>query len=315
VIIGTCILNTGCQKTTDASTPPPTGGGNGGNPNPIVDSNLISMFVITDTTKTVGNDTTQKNVYLYDTQKRLTSWSYYGYDNTGRNINYSEIKKLAYNGTDTLPYKIVTTVVTYSGGIANPNSDSSYLFYNSDGSLSKLSKVSVLTASNSYVSFSYSNNKSIVSPVNIQNGVQVYTGSYDSVNNTHYINSGNIVSNIFTRTGVSTGSNPSYFFKNSSSAIYDLKLNPFKKLELLFQLQNNEKPAEQGHFGGRFTSQSNVVSYKDTALRGNGTTYYNFTVSYDYKSSGLPKVGHFKISGTGVYNINSVGRYYYYYTN
>jgi len=187
--------------------------------NPQSDSTTLAMYVDLDTTKVSGSDTVEVQKYSYDNLKRLSKSYYIEYDDGVPGGLY--LTDLFYNGTDTLPFKIVETFYELPSGNAD-DPDIGYYFYK-DGKLTSDSVSHSNDPSVYYVnSYTYDNNTII------STNIYASTPPIISVDK-HYQTktNGNTTSQFDSSfvDGAYSGSSEVIF-----SASYDTKNNPFYNL-------------------------------------------------------------------------------------
>ena len=213
VMIAVCLFISSCQKEVDGSilTTPQT------------DSTRLSKLVALDTTMTPGADTTAISNFRYDSQKRLISKDFTEISGPTRYTYYYDF---SYNNNDTLPFKV-------SERHNFNNYTSVTFFYYSNGFIIRDSTAEFLSSMLD----------------------KIYTGYYTALGGTLYLDKQYVFdpsisllylqdSIIYKRTmtgnnltaGVDSVWDGTGFFRgaNSFQAVYDNKISPQRKFNLLY---------------------------------------------------------------------------------
>jgi hypothetical protein len=135
-VILLAIVMASCQK--EQSTEPVVPPGNGNNNPPSNDSTLLWKYIEVDTTQPPGSDTTFKEIYTYDNQKRLIHF-YTSFLLTEQDGD------MFYSGNDTLPYKLISIIT----GFGDIQRDTVFYLY-SNGLVTKDSAIEYEGATNQF---------------------------------------------------------------------------------------------------------------------------------------------------------------------
>jgi hypothetical protein len=276
------------------------------------DSNKLSLYVELDTLHPSGSDTLLKIIFKYDALKRIDSARAYYYDTATNRMNARDIHIFSYRGTDTLPYRWVNDFEDYDafGGINYSSVNTYQLYYNSNGTPSKIVITTLGSNDSSIQNFSYNGNVSIRKQIYYTGGVPAVT--YDSTWMQNTLAGGNVVAAIFSQNFYVAG-----LWNNNTTtytATFDNHPNPFVSTVAPVLMYGFPSPAE-GFYGGHFMSVNNVTSYTEAFSYG-GTPggQENYTASYTYNAAGLPVIARYhRTNGGGAYQF--AGRKYYFYTN
>lgn len=244
----------------------------------INDSILISRVVGLDTTKIAPLDTLYVANYTYDNLKRVITYSYLTYGNTGSvDSAYCFIASKKYIGNDTLPYLQINLI-----------KESNYkrldsAFYQYATGTSTLIKDSTITID--------------IQPASsdIYCIVEKYTSTSNSLTRklTDYLNNTFLSTDEFTYNflkqngNIVTQQDNSFGANNNFSCTYDNKINPFFKPGTspysyagFFDLKIGDKDADPTFY----EQKNNVIEINNSASP--SQTHYTF--SYRYNSRNYP---------------------------
>jgi|GEM_PF-6983464 hypothetical protein len=294
-------LITSCKKTS--SSPSSNNNTDTTNNNATnINGTLLTKSIQLDTLHVSGQDTLYKELYKYDSQKRLVSAQQYQYNGTNGSFTGEAYENFYYNGTDTKPYKSTSTPLS---GAALDSTVEFYTFDNT-GNVSKVKEINYPTSGNDSTIVSFVNSSTIF---RIENSYA--SGTITDRDTTYFqstLNNGNVLTSAFRNNGIL------YFY---AGITYDSHKNPFAPLVLVANIRRGPI-SEDGYFGGSFVvSANNVTSYMTTYSDASTTpvTYPYSTSNFVYNTSDYP-VSYRYISNDDVdINVKAAGVRYFYYSN
>ena len=295
------IVFTACQKEISPDNLPERPA----NPtNPTnADSVRLKLYIELDTLLASGLDTVTKIEIGYDAQKRFSTYTTYGYDETTGNANSSMRFTFQYTGSDTVPSKLMYYGQLF-GFPGQDIRDTVNLLYNSSGKLLKQYRSWVGAIIDSTVVNYY--------PNYVKSGYYiggVLQPEYDSIVNKLTVVGGNVTVSL----QEAHQFEPSFYQldREGYTAMYDQAKNPFTRLIRFFEVLQVASAAH-GYFGGQMISANNVIQYSgfyDDTNGSQGTNQYNCT--YTYNSANYPVIGRYKYTEPGIDDI--AGRRLYFY--
>jgi len=260
-----------CQKeisVENETTPTPT----------TDDSIYISKVIALDTSKVAPLDTVYIATYGYDNLKRVISYSYLTYNNTGIvDSAYCLLATKIYNGNDTIPYKQIAWFKETSSKWV----DTSYYQY-------------------------VTGTSTLIYDSTIERTIQpqstdlfTFAEKYSRINNSLSRNIANYQNNIFTNSDVFTYNfitqnnnivnqqDDAWGSSNSFICTYDTKSNPFSRpgtssylSSVFFDMKIGDTDADPTFY----EQKNNVIEITNTSLP--STTHYKF--DYQYNSKNYP---------------------------
>jgi|GEM_PF-1608838 len=274
------LLITSCQKEitpTDVPvvTPPPA----------TADSSRLTKYIEIDSVAANSFDTVTVVSIEYDAQKRVTAVISYNSTDPADNLANYEKYFYHYNGSDTLPDRMITQLRIESGSDINSHVDTSFYTYTSTGKLLKDSSNRNLTSNfglKHYIttrSFDYQS--SFFTIVKTDTDPSFAGTTIDSVFLTMANN--NISAIRFTNYTL-----PGYTLEygHNSTFTYDSKPNPFHKIKALastiqlYEFDNGPMALLQ---------KNNVTSISQTSLAGETVSE---NIQYSYHANEYPAVSY-----------------------
>jgi hypothetical protein len=252
------------------------------------DSIYIKSYILLDTSFASGTDTSEKALFAYDSQKRITRIDGYEYTPGTTGITAIAWDQRFYNGNDTLPYKIIwkesgtleidTAFIWYSNGSVNRDS----VVYNNGFSDIRKTQIfnqlsssrifqrrTIIDASNAILeedsSFFIRN---FISPASMQASDTVYNNLLPPA---------------------------SLFFVQTFDIQFDNNPNPFRKLNFNYPPDFGEYVGQPGIFWGGELSllKNNFLAYTRSYLFPGPISTYTINYSYTYRNDGYPIVSRY----------------------
>ena len=242
---------------------------------PINDSIYISKVIALDTSKVAPFDTVYIAKYGYDNLKRVISYSYLTYNNTGAADSvYCLLATKMFNGNDTIPYK----QIAWFKETSNKWVDTSY--------------------------YQYINGISLIYDSTIERTIEpqsadlfTFTEKYSHINNSLSRNISNYQNNIFTGSDVFTYNfitqnnnvinqqDNAWGATNSFICTYDTKSNPFSRIgtssyssAIFFDMKIGDTDADPTFY----EQKNNVTEITNTSLP--SSIHYKFDYKYNSKN-------------------------------
>lgn len=268
------------------------------------DSVYIKSLFVLDSSRSNYRDTVLKFYFEYDANKRISQISEFRWEDATNNFKFSSEVNFSYQGLDTLPSMLLTTI-RYNSVLY----DTIYLTYSNGRIIRDSSAYGIPGSPKSYVLFNFrqlNNNVFESNFIDSVNGFVAYRErAYSFVN----WQNGNLLSERDTF-GFDT---PPTGFAQSMDYTYDQRPNPLRKAFLNFPSQPfNSRALTMAHgnwylkfFANR--SANNILTERYNP--GNDFVSWNYT----YGSNGMPQKA---IRYTGTANSwTSIFKVYYYYTS
>lgn len=273
------------------------------------DSIYISKVIGLDTTNAAPFDTIYVANYVYDNLKRVVSYSYLTYGNTGMlDSTLCIIASKKYNGNDTLPYK----QITWTKEASTKWIDTSYYQYLAGSTLliydSVISKdiqpysTDIYTSVEKYAHLANTISRSITNYLN-----NIYTNS----NNFSYnltLQNGNIVTQLDTTWGSS----------HSFICAYDNKPNPFSRVGIspysyagFFDIQIGDTDADPTFY----EQKNNILEINNSNGSSSPQIVTHYKYFYKYNTRNYPsEVDIQNVGSSNNYNQN-INKIIFKYTN
>ena len=294
------LVFTSCKKSSSPSTNNNNNNTTNNNNQTNVNGTLLTKDIQLDTLNAVGQDTLYKDEYQYDASKRLISATQFQYDGTTGSLTGEPYEKFSYNGTDTKPYKSVSSSL-FGGG------DSTVELYTFDnvGNVNKIKEVNYPTSGNDSTVVLFVNTATIFKIANS------YTSGTIIGRDTTYFQSS------LSGANVATASFNDEFQYSYATITYDSHKNPFAPLVLVANLRSGPI-AEDGYYGGGFAvSANNVTGYSATYADQftSPVTYPYSAFSFVYNSGDYPSSCRFISYDDVDINVKAAGVKYFFYSN
>ncbi|MEO8404958.1 MAG: hypothetical protein ABI480_10190 [Chitinophagaceae bacterium] len=273
-----------CQSGPDDTLDPGNPGGGG---TTTSDSTRLKMIIGIDTAFANGIDTSDKYLFQYDASKRLTFIDIYEYEPGQAGVQYHDNEQRFYNGTDTLPYKVVYYVDDHP---TLDDIDTVYLTYQ-NGVIIKDSSISVQGAGNPvrYISVrKYKLLHGMLINANIYSLVGSSLVLTDSITSGQTYLNNNLVHQQDTLFG--SGGNEIWDITRA----YDNHPSPLQRISLPFPIYNYGFHLAENSFlqFAKSVNNETVTQYLD-----DGVPDYQENNLIQYKANGYPSIYRLGIPG------------------
>lgn len=267
-----------CQREINfdpTETPPPP---------PLVttnDSVLLSELIYLDTAAGLPDDTARIHLFLYDSQKRISEIKRYYYFSVPGGDIY-EVLNYSYNGTDTLPYKIVQLHYGGPTSATPPDTFTHFINYNAQGLVIYDSTRRVMEAGGGLPMSIMISDIRVAGPNKYRNYFQHYYPSPPSgVSYYHHYDLTFSGSNIIFQTDTSTDMSPDH----QTTITYDNKVNP------LYAAFRQPYPYYYNEFAPQdfnTVSRNNFTSFKLKRYNSSIDRDWSLKYQYQYNANGYP---------------------------
>jgi hypothetical protein len=248
---------------------------------PVIPNIQLQQYLEIDSVTGVAPDTSTIVKFEYDVLKRLATLNtFYSTDSADQLLHYEKFI-YQYNGTDTLPAKMVYIFREGNATDSTVQQDTSYYTYNTLGKLltdsTSRNHSSSFGSSHSYTKrkYNYSGNYFIIYKAEENNGS--INETYDSV---AVDISGNNMNSLSSQSYSLPDSMPLFGF--TSSFVYDNNPNPFRKTPALYPtiqvFEFNSGPSS-------LLQINNATAITQNSSAGDAS---NETITYSYNENGYP---------------------------
>jgi hypothetical protein len=268
------IILSSCQKELSSENNPPPNGTN------TTDSNYLYKDISVYDHSTGGPADSSVDTYTYDTRKRVTQLKTVYYPDSGAATDSSEVS-FYYNGTDTLPNKLIDQGIQFGSSTYSDVHfptydaqgrfvyDSSIVTYNGP-TTTIIQTIVTRTFKSAYVIFTQKDSAIVIAPNSSVHSYTVDTGWTDP--------NQNIIKNNNWEEGYSTP-----FISNKGNYTYDNKPSPYTRLNIFNLLYNIHSIKE--FFSPQY---NNIVSYYNEDYGyGSPPIIYSISFTNTYNSQGL----------------------------